>query len=293
MKFVCSEFEPFVKTTSRTLSIPRSYLNIPRKTSIGRIFRNPLAKGTLDFNLSRVCNVHLFLYNNTPAGGGPQATNVYVSATDNIQYSLLTVACGPKDLAVVEDYPTAAYYDVRAYVKASATASSALGVVASETVRFTLDTECQDLYPVVRLSWLNDLGGRDYYNFDMFYEQTSTSKEEVYNQSPLNWTSTYPVAMDGSADQTGNWLIGGNKSFNKTVTRNFSIQTNWLTQDYVDYLAAIPESSSVWAYIGDNPIPYTLSVTNLDYTYKNIKQTKLVQVTIDCIITKTQQKQNL
>ena len=235
----------------------------------------------------------LFLYNNTPAGGGPQATNVYVSATDNIQYSLLTVACGPKDLAVVEDYPTAAYYDVKAYVKASATASSALGVVASETVRFTLDTECQDLYPVVRLSWLNDLGGRDYYNFDMFYEQTSTSKEEVYNQSPLNWTSTYPVAMDGSADQTGNWLIGGNKSFNKTVTRNFSIQTNWLTQDYVDYLAAIPESSSVWAYIGDNPIPYTLSVTNLDYTYKNIKQTKLVQVTIDCIITKTQQKQNL
>ena len=99
--------------------------------------------------------------------------------------------------------------------------------------------------------------------------------------------------MDGSADQTGNWLIGGNKSFNKTGTRNFSIQTNWLTQDYVDYLAAIPESSSVWAYIGDNPIPYTLSVTNLEYTYKNIKQTKLVQVTIDCIITKTQQKQNL
>ena len=235
----------------------------------------------------------LFLYNNTGAGGGPQATNLYVSATENIQYDLLTVACGPKDLAVVEDYPTAAYYDVKAYVKASATASSNLGVVASETVRFTIDTQCQDLYPVVRLSWLNDLGGRDYYNFDMFYEKTTTSAEEVYGTATLNWTGTYPVAMDGSADQTGNWILGGSKSFNKVVTSNFSIQTNWLTQEYVDFLGAIPESPSVWAYIGDNPTPYTLSVTNLEYTYKLVKQTKLVQVTIDCTITKTQQKQNL
>jgi hypothetical protein len=206
---------------------------------------------------------------------------------------LLTVACGPKDLAVVEDYPTAAYYDVKAYVKASATASSNLGVVASETVRFTIDTQCQDLYPVVRLSWLNDLGGRDYYNFDMFYEKTTTSAEEVYGTATLNWTGTYPGAMDGSADQTGNWILGGSKSFNKVVTSNFSIQTNWLTQEYVDFLGAIPESPSVWAYIGDNPTPYTLSVTNLEYTYKLVKQTKLVQVTIDCTITKTQQKQNL
>ena len=235
----------------------------------------------------------LFLYNNTGAGGGPQSTNLYISAIDNIKYNMLTVACGPKDLAVVEDYPTAAYYDVKAYVKASATGTSNLGVVASETVRFTIDTECQDLYPVVRLSWLNDLGGRDYYNFDMFFEKTSSSVGQVYSEAPIDWGSTTPVAIDGSSDTTGNWMNGGNKSFNKIVTRKFSIQSNWLLQDEIDFLGAVSESSSVWAYIGDNPIPYTVTVDNADYTYKNVKQTKLIQASFNCTITKTQQKQNL
>jgi hypothetical protein len=235
----------------------------------------------------------LFLYNNTGAGGGPQSTNLYISAIDNIKYNMLTVACGPKDLAVVEDYPTAAYYDVQAYVKASATGTSNLGVVASETVRFTIDTECQNLYPVVRLSWLNDLGGRDYYNFDMFYEKTSTSTGQVYSEAPIDWSSTTPVAIDGSADTTGNWLYGGNKSFNRVVSRKFSIQSNWLLQDAIDFLGAVSESPSVWAYIGDNPIPYTVTVDNADYTYKNVKQTKLIQASFNCTITKTQQKQNL
>lgn len=235
----------------------------------------------------------LFLYNTTGAGGGPQSSTLYISAIDNIKYNMLTVACGPKDLAIVEDYPTAAYYDVKAYVKASATASSALGVLASETVRFTLDTQCQTLYPVVRLSWLNDLGGRDYYNFDMFYEKTSTSAGQVYSQAPIDWSSTTPVAVDGTSNQTGNWMNGGNKSFNKVVSRKFSIQSNWLLQDQIDFLGAVSESPSVWAYIGDNPIPYTVTVDNADYTYKNVKQTKLIQASFNCTITKTQQKQNL
>jgi hypothetical protein len=235
----------------------------------------------------------VYLYNNTTTGGGPQINNAYTSAVDGIKYNMLTVACGPKDIALIEDYPTAVKYELIAYAKSSATSNPTFGSQVSEMVTFTIDDNCQTLYPVVRLSWLNDLGGRDYYNFNMFYEKTSSSVGQVYNQSPLDWSATTPVAVDGTSDQTGNWMNGGNKSFNKTVTRKFSIQSNWLLQDGIDFLGAVSESPSVWAYIGDNPIPYTVTVDNVDYTYKNVKQTKMIQASFNCSITKTQQKQNL
>jgi hypothetical protein len=164
--------------------------------------------------------------------------------------------------------------------------------VASETVTFTLDTYCQDLYPVVRLSWLNDLGGRDYYNFNMFYEQTSSSTEDTYSQNPLNWNSTVPVVTNKNGNTSLNWMRGGAKSFNKVVNRTFTIQSDWLTQDKVNFLGQVPESPSVWAYIGDVATPYTIIIDKADYTYKNVKQTKLVQATFVCKMTKTQPKQN-
>ena len=97
---------------------------------------------------------------------------------------------------------------------------------------------------------------------------------------------------DPSADTSPNWMRGGAKSFNKVVTRTFTIQSDWLTQEYVDFLGAIPESPSVWAYIGDEVNPYTVIVQKADYTYKNIEQVKMVQGTFVCKITKTQPKQN-
>ena len=80
---------------------------------------------------------------------------------------------------------------------------------------------------------------------------------------------------------------------NKVVTNNFAIQTDYLLQDEVDYLGAISESPSVWAYIGDDPTPYTVTVNTISYNYKLVKQVKLVQAIYDLTYTKTQQKQNL
>lgn len=167
--------------------------------------------------------------------------------------------------------------------------------LVSEVIRFNLvDDNCQDLYPAVRLSWLNDLGGRDYYTFDMFYEKVSTSTGLEYQQVPLNWNAYTPVVTTGNpnTNTAPNWQRGGGKSFNKVTGRRFSIQSDWLTQQYVDYLAGIAQSPSVWAYVGDEPIPYTVVVTNTEYTYKTVKQTKMVQVTFDCQLTKVQPRQN-
>ena len=231
------------------------------------------------------------IYQNTVSYGlGPQNSDAYTSATWNKDTMMGTFRCGPKDLGLASDIIK---YEVVAYTKTTATSSSTPNTVASEVVTFNIDPNCQTLYPVVRLSWLNDLGGRDYYNFDMFYELTSNSTEETYSQVPLNWNGTVPVVVDKVATNNSlNWMRGGSKSFNKIVNRTFTIQSDWLTQDKVNFLGAVPESPSVWAYIGDVATPYTIIIDKADYTYKNVKQTKLVQATFVCKMTKTQPKQN-
>jgi len=204
-------------------------------------------------------------------------------------YIMNTFRCGPKDLGIgTIQY---SYYEV--VVRGATGISPVAGVTASETVRFNIIDYCEDLYPKIRLSFLNSLGGRDYYNFTMFYEASSNSTEKNYNQSDLNWTQTIPFVIPTSTiDSSSNWRRGGLKSFNKVVTRKFTIQSDYLDQEKVDFLSGIPESPSVWAYIGTQSVPYTVTVTNTEYTNKYVKQQKLVQVSFDCTLTKTQQKQN-
>ena len=242
--------------------------------------------------LSATGGTGTILYQNTTTnGGGPAPTPNYTTVTESRQTDLITFRCGPKDIWPTG--PDIASYDVTAFYKATATSATGPQAVASETVQFTVVNYCQDLYPTVRLSWLNDLGGRDYYNFTQFYNKSTTSTEDKYNQTQLRWGSTTPVALDTDTNTTTNWLRGGDKSFNKTVTSKITISSDWLLQDEIDFLGAIPESPSVWAYVGTDPIPYTVIVDSLDYSYQTIKQVKVAIATFDMTITKTQQKQNL
>ena len=233
-----------------------------------------------------------FYQNTTTNGGGPQTTDAYTTLAFSLSRAALSFRCGPADLTVPNN---TSYYTVTAYHKSSATSSNTPGTVASESVRFDITEYCENLYPVVRLSWLNSLGGRDYYNFDMFYEKTTSSPSDSWYQNPINWTSiTNPYSSDSFTSKTDRWLRGGKKTFNKTVTTRFTIQTDWILQETVDALAAIPESSSVWAYIGTTATePVSIQITSIDYVYSNVKQQKLVQATMECEVTKTQSKQNM
>ena len=233
-----------------------------------------------------------FLANNTGAGGGPQTANNYTSTTFDLPVSILSVRVGPADLTVPVN---TAYYTVQAYYKDTATPSTTPQAVASEVRRFNVVNYCEDLYPVVRVSWLNELGGRDYFNFDMLYEKTTASPGDSWYQTPVKWDSIAgPYSSDADTNRVDHWIRGGAKSFGKTVTTRFVLQSDWVLQDFVDALGGIPESPSVWAYIGSTSTqPVTINVTNIDYTYSNVKQQKLVQVTLECEITKVQPKQSM
>jgi len=232
------------------------------------------------------------IQNTTGAGGGPQSAPDYTVQTYGKNYSMLYVKTGPENLRTAGLWNSStAYYTVQALMKASSTTSPDPGIEGSEIVTYTISDECLQMYPRVRLSWLNDLGGRDYWNFTKFYEKTTNSPDSKYFQTPLNWSATKPVATTG--DKTENWLRGGNKSYNKITTEVYSIQSDWLLQNDVDLLAGLAQSPQVWAYIGDTPDPVTVNISNPTYTYKNVEQTKLVQVSFDLQYTKVQQRQNM
>ena len=231
-----------------------------------------------------------FYQNIVSNGGGPMTSGAYTTATETRATNMITFACGTKDLGVPS---TATYYTVQAYYKSTSDSGTTPQTIASELVTFNVKDYCENLYPVVRLSWLNDLGARDYYNFDMFYEKSTSSPGDTWYQNPIDWSAQTPYALSTDSDKTRNWLRGGEKSFGKTVQTSFQIQTDFLPQETVDALAQIPESSSVWAYIGDATNPVTVQITNVEYTYANVKQRKLVQATMDCVITKVQPKQNM
>lgn len=225
-------------------------------------------------------------YNTADNGGGPQINTSYTSITENRISDFLSFKCGPVDLNITN--PNVAYYTVQAFRKV--TSAITPDYPASELITFNIQDECQDLYQNVRLSWLNDLGGRDYYNFNMFYEKTTSATFSTYNQNELNWGGISPVTTTGQDVPIFN--RGGDKIYNKTITTKFEIQSDWLTQDYVDYLSGVADSPSVWAYIGDDyNIPHTVVIDNTTYTYKTVKQTKLVQATFECRLTKTQNRQ--
>ena len=230
--------------------------------------------------------------NTTSAGGGPQSASNYTVQTYSQPYTVLYAKTGPENLkeATLWDNLTA-YYTVQAFVKASATTSTSPGTPASEIVTYRISEECLQMYPRIRVSWLNSLGGRDYWNFTKFFEKTTDSPDSKYFQTPLNWSAALPVSTTGN--KTQNWIRGGNKSYNKMVTETYSIQSDWLLQDDVDLLAGIAESPQVWIYIGDTTTPYTVNVSNATYTYKNVEQTKMVQASYDLTYTKVQQKQNM
>lgn len=232
--------------------------------------------------------------NITSNGGGPATSTGYSSVTfTNPNRYFLMVQILPS----FTPSATCAYITVTPKYKDSVSTT-----YDGQTYYFYVDPDCQDLYQRVRLSWLNKWGGRDYYNFTKFYEKSTNTTSDSYSQPNYQYSLINPVRV--GPDKTFNWNKGGTKSFNRNTEITMRIESDWVVQEELDYLGAIPESSDVIAYVGDtvpaiNPtaspkeIPYTVQITNLKYDYKLIKQQKLTQVSFDMTYTKLNKKQDI
>ena len=231
-------------------------------------------------------------------GAGPRTTctQVITNATLTPQYDLVHALASPEDLATAFAIalPAQGKIEITGHKRGS---SCNFGAAITETVTINLLEYCEPLYPRVRLSWLNDLGGRDYMNFTMFTERTTSTTAAKYAQEEINWSSNVPVPQ-GFTTVPGNLATqGGDKVYNKQAMTSFKITTDWLSQEQTDLLEGLQMSPQVLAYIhyGDafnNDFPYQVNVKQAAYTTKNVRQTKLVQATFDVEVTLSQKIQN-
>jgi hypothetical protein len=158
--------------------------------------------------------------------------------------------------------------------------------------RFTMLEDCDTLYTRVRLSWLNDLGGRDYMNFTAFMEKDTTTTNDNYYQESMNWSALKPVTENVTNPNFNLQTKGGEVIYNKQAMTSWTLNTDWLTQDEVNLLEGLQKSSNVIAYFNDNDynvlVPYSVRIGQTSYKTKNIKQVKLVQGEFEIFLNQTQ-----
>lgn len=236
----------------------------------------------------------------TANGYAQRATCDSTPSTD-AKYALVHVLAGVDKLHEVFGWASGPGYKVtiQGYNKAAGTGCT-FGDAVTKKYSFTIQEYCTPLYPRVRLSWYNSLGGRDYMNFTMFTEKTTNTTQDSYAQEQINYSGVTPVPVLNGTLPIGNLGIkGGEKPFNKQSTATYSVQTDWLTQEQVDLLEGLQNSPQVLAYIADpknslaNDYPYTVKITQSSYTTKNVRQTKLVQGTFTFTLVTSQKMQNL
>lgn len=162
----------------------------------------------------------------------------------------------------------------------------------TQVSRFTMLEDCYTLYTRVRLSWLNDLGGRDYMNFTAFMEkQTSTTNDNYYQES-MNWSALKPVTENVTNPNFNLQTKGGEVIYNKQAMTSWTLNTDWLTQDEVNLLEGLQKSSNVIAYFNDSAynvaVPYSVRIGQTSYKTKNIKQVKLVQGEFEIFLNQNQ-----
>ncbi|MFZ9876126.1 MAG: hypothetical protein ACO3EY_03605 [Candidatus Nanopelagicales bacterium] len=240
-------------------------------------------------------------------GGGPRYScgdSITTSGTGSYSVlnnkEFLSLRVGPKDLEDQNVFTNLGqvpeYYTVQLYNSLNITGSCGYTgsptVPVSELLTINIVEDCYSyLYPRARVVWLNSLGGRDYWNFTMKAEETVDASQQTFYQTEIDWSSTTPVVLSG--DTTQNWLRGGVHQYNKAVKRKWTITSDFLTQEQVEFLKGIVMSPQTWVYIGQEDFPYTCTVTEQSYTVKTIKQVKLFTANFNLEFSTEQSMQNI
>ena len=240
-------------------------------------------------------------------GGGPRytcggsiATGGTGSYSNINNQEFLSLRVGPKDLEdllVWEDLgQIPKYYTVQLFNELNITGGCGFTgeptVPVSELLTINIVEDCtSNLYPRARVCWLNSLGGRDYWNFEMKAEETIDTTSDSFYQTEVNWGAITPVALTN--DTTQNWLRGGIRQYNKAVKTKWQITSDFLTQEEVEFLKGIVKSPQTWVYIGQEDFPYTCKVSEQSYTVKTIKQVKLYTANFVLEFSTEQSMQNI
>ena len=150
--------------------------------------------------------------------------------------------------------------------------SCAVGATAmSETICLTIDdTNCWGFDPI-RFTWLNNLGGRDWYTFIKRNTNTQNSARQTFYQLPGYWSTAQWSIQDLNPSRYGTTV------FKVQLDNSWTASTDWITEEQSSWLRGMFASPSVHAYLPGRSTPTLITITDANYSVQTYAREKLFQ----------------
>jgi len=234
---------------------------------------------------------------NIPRNTGNGATGY----DSTIGYELLYFGCFPGNLQnysstfralVSSGQIDGGYYTVEA--QAINISGKSLGDPISKI--YTINLNCPTLkgYKPIRLAWMNQWGGWDYYTFTQKSINTISTKGSTYNQIEGTWNqSSYRI----------NGFKGGKKSFRINATEKITMNTDFINESESEWFEELINSPEVYilaeyfdrietqAALTEYVTPVRLTTSS--YTRKTVANDRLMQYTFEVEKSKTLRTQSI
>jgi hypothetical protein len=148
----------------------------------------------------------------------------------------------------------------------------ALGATAmSEEICLTIDdTNCWGFEPI-RFTWLNNLGGRDWYTFIKRNTYTQNATRDTFYQLPGYWSSAQWSIQDLNPSRWGTTV------FKMQLNNNWTASTDWITEEQSEWLRSMFASPSVHVYLPGRSEPTLITITDANYSVQTFAREKLFQ----------------
>jgi hypothetical protein len=186
--------------------------------------------------------------------------NLPVQGTSTIQ------ACGPKNYkqsAYAEFLNGSCYkYFVRIVGNSiTSTPWNPYSVQKSETWTFNISCDCSTKTKY-KLMWLNELGGWDFYTFDLGSNKSLVIEKSIYQKKlkEIKSNNAYTYTQGNR----------GRTTYDTKSTLNYVVRSNFLTQEKIEWLSWLYESPEVyWIDETNNKLhPIVVKATNVDIPNK-------------------------
>lgn len=222
-----------------------------------------LITGTATFTTLSNLYVRYFYYNSAGSLIGSEATNIG-STTNVLRF---TVPSGTANINAIGgsgstflNNGTLASYIVQAGVGNGSTPLPSNGI--SDGFYYEIKEDCRP-YEVIRLAFLNKIGGYDYWSFNLVSKYTSQIKRTQIDRA---LSPTYTIGDRGR-----------DVIYSEAV-ENWTINTDFLTDTDALFIRELVESPSVFLIDGINQLPVV--ITSDSYEYKSGLLNGYVQYTL-------------
>jgi hypothetical protein len=223
-------------------------------------------------------NVQNFGWFNLDSGsinGGPRVldtqyyNDVFGSLTDGQR--LIHVAAGPQNFADAGNTLNSNWYSYKVTLMGQESPGIEDGGAVYAEKWFTKsEGECG--YSGTRFAFLNELGGYDYYSFDLADTKQDNITRETYEKTFVPYSTTTNSAVYNKSRR-------GNKVYSMSYETTRTAESVYLTQEEADWLRELVESPEVYIQEGTDFIPIVIQNTN--FTYKtNPRSQKLYTLSV-------------